>query len=225
MRHLIFLFLSLFCLNLNAQIKAKAPKQKQAGLFLETQLDNSGSNGKRGLGLMFKKEARKNHHIRLQAGYVTGSRIHSPYSYTLKGDTLIEKSLVRNDEGVFVGLGAEIERPFYKKVSLYASCDARLRYEWSSYENHQNSKVGSGTAYNYVESFQNKIPNYKANTYSLDIMPSIGAKLSLRRIELALESGFTMQHAYFKESLDKTSSIFDFDINAMRTRFLLLYQL
>ncbi|MFZ4753674.1 MAG: hypothetical protein ACOYLG_10055 [Chitinophagaceae bacterium] len=120
-----------------------------------------------------------------------------------------------------------ISRVFYKRLSLTASIDMRLGYGWGNF-----SRVNEYSILNlqkqemenvYYESAG--IPGYRSRSYSLDVLPSIGARIPMRRFTVSAEMGIMIHHAIVSITKASTATIFDFDTSGIYHRFWLTYRL
>ena len=103
----------------------------------------------------------------------------------------------------------------------------RFGYGWGSF-----SRVNEFSVLNlqkqemenvYLESAG--IPGFRSRPHSLDVLPSIGARIPMRRFTISAEMGIMMHHAIVSTTKASTATIFDFDTSGIYHRFWLTYRL
>lgn len=212
----------------NAQSTQK--KVNEIGLFGEQKYYNSMNNAGK-FGIFYRREIKENKFRRFQLFYTNFySNIYSykPYSIIQKNDTIISKRNFKNMKGFGIGYGIEKQRNFYKKVFLYAALDARFTYRKFDYFNYIDTSVLSTSQYTLMEhlnSTTTKIPNFTGNSFSVSILPTIGAKIDIKnRIVVGAEMMMTTSIGFQTQKENTTYTIFDFDMDLFTQKFYINYK-
>ena len=69
------------------------------------------------------------------------------------------------------------------------------------------------------------VPGYCSRSYNLDVLPSIGARIPMRRFTVSAEMGFMIHHAILSRKKASTETIFDMDMSGVYHHLWLTYRL
>lgn len=150
------------------------------------------SNYNSHLGIQYKRWAKPNIAYRIM-GAIGDYNYHStPKFVDKKGDTLYHIQTYSSVPMYFVGGGVEVQRHFYKKVTLYAALELRAGYGSGTYDEMLVKEVqqditpylGSTTIHHEVSTLRRG----NVSAFILDVAPFIGAKINFRRISLGTEA-------------------------------------
>ena len=181
----------------------------------------------RNVGFMLRKVHKSNKAWRFQLMHRVRDFAHPIESTMWLQDTLKTSRLREREQTIFFGTGYDVSRVFYKRLSLTASIDMRLGYGWGNF-----NRVNEYSILNlqkqemenvYYESAA--IPSYRSRSYNLDVLPSIGARIPMRRFTVSAEMGFMIHHAILSRKKVSTETIFDFDMSGVYHRLWLTYRL
>ena len=161
----------------------------------------------------------------MHIGYISEQSVNNPFYYEIVNDTLSQYRLMKKEKGMYVGGGFEVQRNFYKKIYLYASADLRLGYTQGNFAERIELKTNNSNVNQTISINDYTLPNYKSSSYRLEMIPNIGVKLNLKKINFAIESGINIRNMYMIEHTNKINNLYVFDILGMRNRIVLMYKL
>lgn len=193
--------LALATLNATAQDTEIAPEKtkrmpgkNEIGLIGETfgtgHYGNSNYSG--GLGIQYKRWAKPNIAYRIMGSMGGYNHNSMPKFVDKKGDTVFQTQTYSNIPMYFVGGGLEVQRHFYKKVTLYAALELRAGYGSGTYDevlvkevqNDIIPHMGSSTIHHEVST----IARGDVSAFVIDVTPYIGAKINFKRISVGTEA-------------------------------------
>lgn len=183
------LVLMCICLGTGAyaqQTDTTSPYLKNSGgIILQPSFGDANSN-ESGVGLQYKRWVKPFMAIRTNVTYNKWQTAPSSHPTHIAGNVLYEGSEQSNINMFNLGVGAEVQTRFYKRVYLYAAVDIRAGY-------------GSGT-YQYFEQATQYLPdNTKLisnpklvsesgiTKWSISSIPFVGVKMLFKRIEFGTE--------------------------------------
>lgn len=165
-----------------------AEKRNEMGIFGQASFGNLNNQGQVLNGIQYKHWIKPNIGIRIMGGF-------SPYSYNRRpivlermgNDTVKVSNYYHEANTVFVGLGIEAQRHFYRRVFLYASLDIIGGYGTG----HAQTNTSLNSIYNPNQTFiSNNLPDYLQGKYSrsyVKLLPNIGGKIVFKRFDFGLD--------------------------------------
>lgn len=204
----------------------KVDKMHQLGLFGEIiNLNTLNLNYYRVIGIMYKYSKKENYFKRLHIGYINEESVNNPFFYQIINDTLSQHRLLKNEKGLYVGGGFEMQRNFYKKIFLYATTDIRLGYTKGKYAERIELIKNNSSSFNYISINDYDLPTFNAYSIRFEILPNVGVKLNLHRINIALEAGMSIRNTYINETTTTNKNLYTLDILGIRNRLVFMYNL
>lgn len=200
-------------------------KVHQLGVFGEIiNMNTVIENNTRVIGIMYKYSKKDNYFKRLHIGYINEESVNNPFFFQIISDTKSQHRLLKKEKGFYIGGGYEMQRNFYKQIFFYASTDMRLGYTQGKFaerieliKNHTNTN-------NYISINDYDIPTFNAYSLRLEILPNVGIKLNLKRVNIALEAGISLRNTYISEMTTVKNNLYTFDIYGMRNRLIFMYK-
>lgn len=164
----------------------KVPLKNEIGTIGSTTFGNASTDFDF-VGVQYKHWVKPNYAYRIIGGYGNHSDFISRNITSVSNNGYTETTSYADIPTVYGGIGVETHRQFYKRVYLFAAIDLLGSY-------------GSGTAHQYTTTYEREsgtgsfvpvgIPtnlNYTVSQFSINVMPSIGAKFQFNRISFGTE--------------------------------------
>lgn len=209
-------------------IQKRTPGKNEIGVFVEpfsgstTWHNNGQGQYQNNLGFQYKRWAKPNIAYRIMGAFGNYSQYNFNQFKERIGDTIIEKQSNAYVPMYFAGGGVEVQRHFYKKVTLYAAIELKAGYGTGKYDEFLLKELESQQNGHYPNRYTdvNKINSDNVAAFTIDASPFIGAKLNFKRISLGTEvSVIKMGIESLKFETMPSYSITNFDIGDFRQRF------
>lgn len=201
-------------------------KTHQLGVYGEIiNMNTLNKKNTRVLGIMYKYSKKENYFKRLHIGYINELNLNNPFYYQIINDTLSQHRLLKMEKGFYIGGGFEMQRNFYKKIFFYATTDIRLGYTQGKFAERIELLKNNSNSYNYISINDYDLPTFNAYSIRFEILPNVGVKLNLHRINIALEAGLSIRNTYVNQTTTTNNSLYTFDIHGMRNRLVFMYNL
>ena len=203
----------------------RVPGKNEMGLVAE--IFNNGNMGNSNytshFGVQYKRWAKPNIGYRVLAAAGNFSYHTMPRFIDKRGDTVYQTQTFSSTPMYFAGGGVEVQRHFYKKITLYAALELRAGYGSGTYDEVLVKEVqeelrpyfGASTLHHEVST----IRQGDVSAFILDVTPFIGAKLNFKRISLGTEATIVrmgMESVNYSKFADYTTS--NFNIGDFRQR-------
>ncbi len=177
-------------------IPKKVPGKNEIGVFAEP-ISTSGNNysynyssGYSGnIGLQYKRWAKPNIAYRIMGAIGSYNQNSLIDDSKRAGDTLIAQYSGTDVPMYFVGAGVEVQRHFYRKVTLYAAIELKAGYGNGYYDEFETRSLESQQSGYHPDYYYDikHLRSERATAFIADVSPFIGAKLNFRRITLGTE--------------------------------------
>jgi hypothetical protein len=187
---IIFLYAAMLCSSISfaqTEVKQKTslfPLKNEMGLMAESNF--SGNESLSMMGFQYKHWRNEHFGYRIIAAYRQYQTESQNNQLTIQHDTIFRLGKSTSIPMTLIGAGIDIQRRFFRSVYLYAAIELRGGYGSGSYHNTLSIEKGNGS--------------YRGSSYSTDIkgvtmftieaIPSIGAKLQYRRFVVGTEASF-----------------------------------
>lgn len=163
-------------------------KKNEIGIFGQAAFGYTNNEGQVINGIQYKHWIKPNVGIRILGGFSPYYSSRRPIVLERIGyDTVRVRNYYHEANTVFVGLGIEAQRHFYKRVFLYAAVDIIGGYGTGQAQT--NTSLNS--IYNSSQIFiSNNLPDYVYGKYSrtyVKLLPNIGSKIVFKRFDFGLD--------------------------------------
>ncbi|MCB9045331.1 MAG: hypothetical protein H6550_04225 [Chitinophagales bacterium] len=212
----------------------RQPGKNEIGIFL-TPISTYGNNSNYwgnseysgNAGLQYKRWVKPNIAYRIIGALGNYNQNNFFENSEKRGDTLYFRQANTNIPLYFIGGGLEVQRQFYKKVTLYAAVEVRAGYGTGEYEEFLTKMLESQQmSFNPNSYFGvTRVANSRASAFILDATPFIGGKINFRRICIGTEASVVkvgMEQVHFDNLPDY--SIFNVALGSFRQRFYINYR-
>lgn len=201
-------------------------RKNELGLMGESHFNQNVNAGDISFcGIQYKHWVKPNMGYRLILAYGEFFENYYPTIQGKFGDTVIETSRQTTIPNVIAGLGVEMQRKFYKRVYLFAAVEARAGYGTGKYSYVTSERIENNQFNQYAST--TFTPDAYARMFTVNVAPSIGAKIQFRSIcfgtELsAIQLGY--KNIYYSQNFPSYMSTSGFDAGMFRQRFFLHYR-
>lgn len=203
-------------------VMKKTPGKNEIGFFGESTLGNTNNYSAR-IALQYKRWVKPDKAYRIFAGYSYYQKSAERLYLGHLSDTIYTSYQRKDIPMVFAGIGAEIQRHFYKKIYLSAAVDVHFAYGTGSDNTVTQIEKRND---NNVEYFIEKVANSgKAELFQTGITPWIGAKYLFNRISFGTElSVVQMDISALSINDARSSGGFNMDGGNLRQRIYFNYR-
>jgi len=209
-------------------IPKRAPGKNEIGLFAQVLFSDNSGGYANVTGLQYKRWAKPNIAYRIMGGLGYFDRASKPVFKGLSGDTILQTQSQVNVPMYFAGGGVEVQRHFYKKVTLYAAIELKAGYGSGATDDilikelQQYTYPHWGNNYYYEATTTG---NSNTTAFVMDATPFIGAKINFKRLCLgteisAIRAGFQIVNSQNQPD----NSTADFDAGSFGQRIYLNYR-
>lgn len=170
----------------------RVPGKNEIGFFTEIFNTNNwyNSNYSATAGLQYKRWAKPNIAYRIMGSLGHYSQQSAAYFKEKRNDTVFQTQNYANIPMYFAGGGVEVQRQFYKKVTLYAAIELKAGYGAGTSEEVEIQEVQQAS-YPYGSPIyhhqSNTLRTNDVSAFVMDVTPFIGAKLNFKRLSLGTE--------------------------------------
>ncbi|MCB9045330.1 MAG: hypothetical protein H6550_04220 [Chitinophagales bacterium] len=223
MKYILFALALPFALSANAQNEMSAEqtvpvRKNEIGLLGDPGI--SGYDPQSYNSIQYKRWVKPNHMAwRANVGYGKYSQYNHEIIFPSLGDTSVVQHSISDIPQVYAGIGAEMQRHFYKKVYMYAAVDLYATYGKGSTKDVLDLEV---TDNNNASIFRNQslVRAYDATRFSIGVLPFVGVKLQFSRISFGTElTGIRMQYSSVNYSAKPSDGgLVDFDMGNFTQR-------
>ena len=232
MKSALIVAASLLPLPLFAQDSTQ--KKNELGLFAETNSMDSYNGGPvmSTLGLTYKHHKNDFLALVLSAGQTNYNMSYSRYNHPIDfNDTLRWRDIRTNASLATISVGAEVERKFYKRVSLFAGGELRASYGSgrtdtayvTEYKVPYPGTHPGGPAY-VIDATVTNSSGASLSIMQAGLIPYIGVKVSLNRLTLGYSLSNYMFRFQSEVSYNHTFSIMNFELGNTYQRLFVTYK-
>lgn len=208
----------------------RIPGKNEIGFFAEIFNGNSwyNSNYAATAGLQYKRWAKPNIAYRIMGSMGHYSQQSDAYFRQKRNDTVFQTQNYANIPMYFGGGGVEVQRHFYKKVTLYAAIELKAGYGAGTSEEVEIQEVQQanypygGPIYHHQT---NTLRTNNVTAFVMDVTPFVGAKLNFKRLSLGTEVSIVragLEKVNYENIPDFSTG--NFDASNFRQRLYLNYR-
>jgi hypothetical protein len=225
MKNLIVIWFILLSIQTEAQpMNNTKPRRQEIGIgYRIPPLSRVSYNPETGLDVMYKKFLKPNRALRFMAGFQNQNFYKGQTVYEVMHDTVFATTPNQSAKTVFIGLGMQMQRHFYKRIVFTGAIDTRFHYGRGRFEKY-TEKVN---LLNQEKSHESAEFISGARAFQWDLIPSIGVKFEFSRINFGIEMLSHMMD-YFSlvpySSSVSSISLFDFEIAQPSSRLTFNYR-
>jgi hypothetical protein len=165
--------------NANAYFLSDFAKKRQSlGITSDLYISSKGQNvGQVQLGLQYMRWLTPSKGLKVAAGYNFRSADgHIRHTEQIAADTFKTRITNMESNGMFLSVGAQFQRQFYKRVVLFAAVDLDGVWAPTRYYTHNVFTNENGHSY-FLDNLSADFREEKRNEMLIMLKPSIGAKL------------------------------------------------
>lgn len=233
MKQILLMLLLFVANNLTAQtvpdqnITAIPAKTNELGIAIENSMYGNADNYQSAIGVQYKRWKSEHFGLRLSALYRQTATEGPVYKMATSADTFVEQKYIQRIDMATIGAGVEAQRQFYKRVYFYASVDLRIGSGVGGNDTQTIKKYAltQGSTVSFAESITGDFSKRNnVNSLYVGIVPSIGAKIQLKKVCAGIEIVSHFLTYTNTSSQSENISLLDFSLDNFSKRLYIAYR-
>jgi hypothetical protein len=205
------------------------------GLFAETNVmsGNSQNAGMATVGLQYCKKMKGHLLYNISLGYGSYNDHPAAIVTSIKGDTVISRSVGSKIDLAVLGFGLEAQHQFYRKLYFFGGVQLRIGYgsgttDTNITQQYNETRVNpvTGATENGITTFVTAVSGPSATMFYGGFTPYFGLKLEFKRFTIGTSfmNYFTVRSINVKGRSEGNGTMSDFDSNNLSQRFYVNYK-